>query len=202
MQNRGAETSADSNYNMLTDSVRLMSKYTAEEYSSLKVKAEENPRSVVDASYLQQLNDSLRDRFSYVVVMTGEEVIFDGSGENAVVPWDDLPAYGESGSIENSFVFIDDEYPTILRQVDLTLDTTPFSVYLITTANATLPEVRALIGNFIVGAIAILLITALALVTWIYRGMMPEVDNLRHAAENIKEGNLEEPDQGERKQYR
>ncbi len=194
VQNRGAETTADSNYNMLTDSVRLMSKYTADEYSSLKEKAEDDPQSVLDASYLQQLNDSLRDRFSYVVVMTQEEVVFDGSGENAEVPWDDLPAYGESGTIENSFVFIDDEYPTILRQVDVSVDDLgQFSIYLITTANATLPEVRALIGNFIVGAIAILLITALALVTWIYRGMMPEVDNLRHAAENIKEGNLEEP---------
>ncbi len=193
MQNRGTETTADSNYNMLTDSVRLMSKYSADEYSALKELAEEDPEAVLDASYLQQLNDSLREHFSYVVVMMEDTVIFDGSGEDAEVPWDDLPAYGESGSIENSFVFIDDEYPTILRQVDLTLEDEQYCIYLITTSTTTLPEVRELIINFIIGAIAILLITALALVTWIYRGMMPEVENLRRAAENIKEGNLEEP---------
>ncbi len=49
----------------------------------------------------------------------------------------------------------------------------------------------ALITNFCIAEFIILLLTAIIMVVWIYRGIAPQLNTLKVAANNIKEGNLD-----------
>ena len=48
-----------------------------------------------------------------------------------------------------------------------------------------------LVTNFCVAEFIILLVTAIIMVVWIYRGIAPQLKTLKLAANNIKEGNLD-----------
>lgn len=52
-------------------------------------------------------------------------------------------------------------------------------------------EFNDFVRDFVVCEFVILLITAIVMVVWIYKGIMPKVHILTQAAENIKEGNLD-----------
>lgn len=181
-------------YSIVTDSIQVMSKYTTSEYKELTDDADKDPARFIDASYLQAMNDKLRQKYSYMIVRVEGQTVFDGFPEDTTVNWADLPDYGNGTRMVNALTYIDAKDPTVLRQVDFTLsDGSRGSAYLISTATDMLPEIRTYFWDFILSVLIILIMTAIILVAWIYRGIVPPLRQLSKAADNIKEGNLDVP---------
>ena len=188
-QTYGLEDGAD--YNYLTNSLQLLNRFTRDDFEKIKKIAARKPEKLEDVSYLEELNSSLQEKYSYIIVRKDEDIIFDGAEDARDLP-KDLPAYGESDADENSGVYIDGDVQALLKQVDFHYaDGSKGSLFLVMTVQQILPEIKQLAIDLVVSVILILCFTAAMMSVWIYRGIINPIKKLEVATQNIKEGNLD-----------
>lgn len=180
-----------SNYNYLTNSLQLLNRFTREDFEKLQKIAEEEPEKLEEISYLEELNQKLQEKYSYIIVRKDAEVIFEGIDDAKELPRQ-LPGYGESDADENSGIYIDGEVQALLKQVDFKYtDGSQGSLFLVMTVQQLLPEIKQLVVDLIVSVLLILCFTAAMMSIWIYRGIINPIKKLEVATQNIKEGNLD-----------
>lgn len=180
-----------SNYNYLTNSLQLLNRFTREDFEKLQKIAEEEPEELEEISYLEELNQKLQEKYSYIIVRKDAEVIFEGIDDAKELPRQ-LPGYGESDADENSGIYIDGEVQALLKQVDFKYtDGSQGSLFLVMTVQQLLPEIKQLVVDLIVSVLLILCFTAAMMSIWIYRGIINPIKKLEVATQNIKEGNLD-----------
>lgn len=144
-----------------------------------------------DASYLTEINEDLKQKYSYLIVRIGEKISFNGGSENEKI-LSELPGYGENSSRHGVDKYIDRDDEILVKQVDFKLDSgEKCTAYIVTSFDATGQEIRQFIVWGIICVVIILLLTAVMMIVWIYRSMITPIQKLRVAAENIKEGNLD-----------
>ena len=188
-QTYGLEDGAD--YNYLTNSLQLLNRFTRDDFEKIKKIAARKPEKLEDVSYLEELNSSLQEKYSYIIVRKDEDIIFEGAEDARDLP-KDLPAYGESDADENSGVYIDGDVQALLKQVDFHYaDGSKGSLFLVMTVQQILPEIKQLAIDLVVSVILILCFTAAMMSVWIYRGIINPIKKLEVATQNIKEGNLD-----------
>ena len=144
-----------------------------------------------DAFYLTEINEDLKQKYSYLVVRIGEKISFNGGSKNEKI-LSELPGYGENSSQQGVDKYIDRDDEILVKQVDFKLDSgEKCTAYIVTSFDATGQEIRQFIVWGIICVVIILLLTAIMMIVWIYRSMITPIQKLRVAAENIKEGNLD-----------
>ncbi len=174
-------------YEYITNSVRILSRFTATDYEELLLLAQENPQDLEDEEFLAEYNEQLQEKYSYLVVRKESTLIFVGE-EDAP---EELPTYGEATSGLRT-AYIDAECQCLVKQIDFIFaDGSQGSVFLITSIVAVIPELRALLIRFALAVVMILIFTAALLVSWIYKSVFDPISRLQVAAESIKEGDLE-----------
>ena len=73
-QTYGLEDGAD--YNYLTNSLQLLNRFTRDDFEKIKKIAARKPEKLEDVSYLEELNSSLQEKYSYIIVRKDEDIIF------------------------------------------------------------------------------------------------------------------------------
>ena len=169
-------------YEALLNSVQVPSRITKEAYHELE-----------DASYLEQFNQRLRQKGSYLLVRKDDIIVYMGEDPQkteAVIP--DLPAYEEYNADSENGVYIGGEAQVLVKQVDFVSDDkNKCSAFIVTDVTSMLPEVSQFLKDILVAVIVILVITGALLVVWIYRGIKIPLVKMQKATKNIKEGNLD-----------
>lgn len=187
-QTYGVETV---DYNYMMNSVHLLNRMTRTVYQELEQVAKTEPGRLEDTAYLDQMNARLQEKSSYLIVKKDEEVVYVGAENEKDIP-DSLPGYGELNMDDEKGYLIDGERQELIKEIDFRyVDGTGGSLYLITSAECLVPEIRDFLVNVIVSLVLILLFTAAMLTIWIYRSMINPIKKLQAATQNIKEGNLD-----------
>ena len=164
----------------IINSVPLLNRYTALDFEKIKKTIRLSPSKMEDASYLTEINEDLKQKYS-----------FNGGSENEKI-LSELPGYGENSSRHGVDKYIDRDDEILVKQVDFKLDSgEKCTAYIVTSFDATGQEIRQFIVWGIICVVIILLLTAVMMIVWIYRSMITPIQKLRVAAENIKEGNLD-----------
>lgn len=175
-------------YEYFTNSIRLLSRFTQEDYEKLCRTAEENPLKLQEKEFLSNINAELMEKYSFLVVRKNEEIIFRG---NAKIP-DCLPEYSLEVEESDSGTYVDGEEQCLIKQIDFTYpDRAKGSMFIVTSMEQMIPELRQMIFKMMFSMVMILILTAGILVMWIYAGIYNPIRKLQTAAENIKEGNLD-----------
>lgn len=175
----------------LTNSVQLLNRYTIKDFDELKNKAGAEPEAFRDERYLDEVNQNLESKYSYLVVREGSAIIYNGGAENEEVI-DSLPDYGATDPDSSVGTYIDSTDEILVKQLDFTVgDSTQISAFIVTSTEGTVPEVRKLFFEAAVAIVLILILTAFMLIGWVHQSMITPIKKLRIAAENIKEGNLD-----------
>ena len=175
----------------IINSVPLLNRYTALDFEKIKKTIKLSPSKMEDAFYLTEINEDLKQKYSYLVVRVGEEISFNGGSKNEKI-LSELPGYGENSSRQGVDKYIDRDDEILVKQVDFKLDSgEKCTAYIVTSFDATGQEIRQFIVWGIICVVIILLLTAVMMIVWIYRSMITPIQKLRVAAENIKEGNLD-----------
>lgn len=187
-QNYGVE---DVDYNYLTNSVHLLSRVTNGVCRELMATAQAEPDRFEEKEYVEQINEELSAKYSYLIVRKGEYNIYVGTEDKERLP-KNLPDYdGEKSNDANGF-FVDGETQEIVKQINFVFsDGTPGCAFIVTSAMTILPEMKDLMVDVIISIILILFLTAAMLTIWIYSSMINPIRKLEVAAQNIKEGNLD-----------
>ena len=186
-------------YSYFSNSMQLLSRFTRESFETLLDLSKQDPDKLEDKAFLEQMNDTLREKYSYLVVRRGDELIYVGDDKEASL-LTDLPAYGGEESGADTGIYVDGDKQALIKQIDFVYtDGSQGSVFIITILEETVPELKSLMADVGISIILILILTACMLTVWIYTSFINPIKKLQVAAENNKDGYLDFSVEGEKK---
>ncbi|MCI9004096.1 MAG: HAMP domain-containing histidine kinase [Lachnospiraceae bacterium] len=179
-------------YDYFVNSFKVLSHFTKDSYESLQQVAKDTPDKLSDPSYLDQVNQDLSTKYSYLIVRKDQALIYTGLGNGPALE-DLLPEYdGEASAIPESVSYLDGEEQSLVRQIDFHFsDGQEGSLFIVTAMEQILPEVKGILIDLLISVVLILVFTAGMLTIWIYQGIINPIRKLKSAAQNIKDGNLD-----------
>lgn len=178
-------------YSYFSNSMQLLSRFTRDSFERIRKTAIEQPEKLEEAAYLDEINQVLKDKCSYLVMRKGDMLVYIGGSAGSSL-LTELPAYGEPDTGANTGTYIDGEEQALIKQIDFMYeDGSQGSAFIVTILEETVPEIKNLVADVIVSIILILVLTACLLTIWIYTSLINPVKKLQVAAQNIKDGNLD-----------
>lgn len=175
----------------LVNPVRLLNHATLHTYNEIKLCVIREPKKLEDVEYLKKINRDLESKYSYLLVRKGRELYYTGA-KQARTFFEKLPEFGNSNNIMEGSLYYGDREPLLIKQQDFMFsDGSEGSVFIITDTNVVMPQIRNLMIQAIVCMLIIILITALILIVWLYRGIIRPLNKLKSATNAMKEGNLD-----------
>lgn len=179
-------------YETLSNTAQMISGVTKRMFDTLQKEAKANPESFENTQYLASVNADLESKFSFLLVRKNNQIIYSGTEDDISEVIENLPEYGDFRASSDSGIYIGNEIQSLVKQVDLQFeDGSLGSVFIITSAQQTIPQVQILMKNMVFAVIIILIFTSLGLSVWIYRGVITPLNKLKEATQNIKAGNLD-----------
>lgn len=180
-------------YDYFVNSFKVLSRFTKSAYEDLQDVSESLPEKLEDLSYLEEVNRQLSEKYSYLLVRKGQELIYNGNTGSEPVPEKDLPEY-DSDAIQSaaSGFYIEGEEQALIKQIDFNFqDGENGSIFIITSMERILPDIKGVLLDLMISVFLILIFTAGMLTVWIYQGIINPIRKLEIAAQNIKAGNLD-----------
>ncbi len=177
----------------LSNPIQIMVQTLADSVHSVQDMIEEDPGQMEDATCLEKCNQALEERGTYLLVRKDETIIFIGStGEDVDSVLDKLPKYGETETLSAGLYFLDPDGYNMFEQIDFRFPGgEEGSAFVVRNVLGIIPENRQFLISMIVTMAIVLIITAILLLIWIYRGIVEPLGVMQVAANNIKEGNLD-----------
>lgn len=177
----------------ISNTAEVVANLTKKTLHELKETAETEPEKLEDATYLEKVNDGLKEKKAYLLVRKGQTVIYMGTNAKEA---DDviaqLPEYGAASNTSENGTYLGGDVQVLLKQVDFDcVGGEEGSAFIVMDVSNVIPEVENFLVDMFIGIIIVLVLTAFLLVFWIYRGIMRPLTKMQVAANNIKEGNLD-----------
>lgn len=173
------------------------SNYTVENYKQMteemlqeiKEQLKDNAAILEEKEYLDEINESLETKSSYIIVRKGDEIYYTGNSESSEQIFAKLPGYGSDVPDAETGYYYND-MKKLVKQLDFTfLDGDEGSLFIVTKVNSLIS--RKMLIDMVLAFILILVFTSLLLTQWIKKGVFTPINQLNKAMQNIAEGNLE-----------
>lgn len=171
----------------------LISKLTDDEIKALEKTSIEESSKLENTGYLDELNEELEKKDSFLVIRKNDKVIFNGCDD-----YEDskianlLPDYGEKISSNDDWINIRTNDHLLIKQVDFKFeDGSEGSAFIVSDMNKLYPGLKRMISDIIIIGIIVLVCTALCMTLWIYMGISKPVKKLKKATQDIRDGNLD-----------
>lgn len=176
-----------------SNTTEILANLTKKSLHKLKETAETSPEKMEDATYLEKVNEGLKEKKTYLLVRKGQTIIYMGTNsEESEEVIAQLPEYGKASAESENGLYLGGDLQVLIKQVDFTFDDgEEGSAFTVTDVSNVIPEVENFLVDMLVGVIIVLMLTAFLLVFWIYRSVMRPLSKMQVAANNIKEGNLD-----------
>ena len=177
-------------FSLLRNPMAIYGRMAQQQFLSDCEELAENVSLLSDKSWLKARNDKLSDKESFIVVRRGSTITYSGNWEITSRIQDELPKYGSSVSTLGAYIA--EARAVLVKQKDFTgTDGMAVSFFVITDVDTILPMWKEIVLRAAVGFLAILLITAVLLLVWLYKGIVQPIAVLKAAANSIADGNLE-----------
>lgn len=176
-------------FSMMSDTMQSFCALTEEAFAFLQKKAEENPVSLEDVKYLQQVDVGLEGKSSFLIVRKDKELYFTGNNLAAERIFHRLPEYGlETKEAATGYYYSDIQ--TLVKQIDFEFqDGAEGSIFVITKINSIIS--KSMLQDMVVAIVLILLFTSFMLTRWIHKGVFMPIRELNSAMQGIAEGNFD-----------
>lgn len=179
----------------LINPMKIYSKIMGNVYNELVEKVNYDMESLKDMEYLCSVNNDLKDKFSFIIVRKGDNVIFNGCPEQTSDIEDKLPDYKGNlvypSSIEgNSYIYGDYRY--LVKQLSFCFeDSENGNIYIITRMGKLMPQIKSMLLEMIIAIIFIVEMTGIILALWVHRSIMHPLQELGDATKRITDGDLD-----------
>ncbi len=173
--------------------IRILDSNTRDIFSKLQQVASDSPELLTQADYLDSVNQELQERSSYLMVRQGDQLLYQGNQGEDSLSEEALPEYHGSGNWKSVSYYV----PTankgyLLKQEDFLFPNQQRgSFFIVSDLDVLLPQTRELISQILLALGLVLCITAVLLTYWIYSSMIRPINELRRAAKELQEGNLD-----------
>lgn len=215
--NQAYDVECDTLLSGFYSSTAIMGQITERIYENVAKVAYNNPEKFNDSEYLNDLSARLEKKMSSIVVRKNGELLYTSSELGEQDMEDILPQY-DGSDIDNSGeeqqysedesnneihtlasdnntqlgIYTGGKYQLLIKQIDFTDNgNNEYSVYIITSLNQVIPQVKHFVIQGGAAILTILIITGVLLTLWVYSSILKPVDKLKLATNNIKNGNLD-----------
>ncbi len=171
--------------------VTILGQVSEQSYMEISRVAEETPEKFLDVSYLDDLNIELSKKASSIVVTYNGDMTYNSSGYELDEIREIIPQNTVVEGLGNAGIYRAQKYQCLTRAVEYHTDEGVGTIYIITSMNEVIPELKNFIIELIIIIIEILIFTAVILYFWINISFVKPVSKLKLATKNIKEGNLD-----------
>lgn len=176
---------------LITNPLRILNRVTREVYNQIKLCAIREPEKLEDLDYIAQLNEELKNKYSYLVLRKAGEIIYAGDEADVQALNNILPEFGNYSTDMDGGIYVGDKDPVLIKQQDFYFsDGSEGSIFIITDVNVLVPQLKNSIIQIIVCMIMIINITAVVLIIWLYRAIIRPLNTLKMATNEMKCGNL------------
>ncbi len=188
----GIEYEGDLDFSL--SSMRLLSRFSEEAYDSLKANVSAYPESMEDFSYLETVNASLKNNYSYLIVKKDDEIAYYGGEESSDVEkaYKLIDEISDSDELNSqSGIFVGGGVQALIKLIKFNYrDGSDGIIFIVTESQGIVPEIRNFIVVMLIAIVLILVFTAATMTLWTYTGLVTPIKRLQNAAKNIKEGKL------------
>ena len=180
-------------YASIYSNATLISRRIQEEYARIHDIMDTDPKSLEDISVLADLNEEMSDNDAFIAARKGGEIYYNGSPSLTDQELlQELPPFRNPEVTEDSNFSIQTGDRAMLRQIDFWFsDGERGSIFLISPTDRILPEIRSWAAELVFLVVVALAIISAAMGIWLYRGIMRPLGNLKKAAQNVRDGNLD-----------
>lgn len=177
----------------LSNSTQVLSNLTEKPYRELEEMADLHSGEMEDATYLDDFNQSLKDKKSYLLVRKDSTIVYTGEDAGKVQKVIcQLPDYGDSATTSKNGIYLGGEVQALVKQVDFVYPAgEQGSAFIVTNISNVIPEVEEFVMDMMFGVAIVLVLTGFLLIVWIYRGIMGPLNKMRVAARRIQTGDLD-----------
>lgn len=174
------------------NSVLAIREATEEVCEQMRHDAQKDPDMFLRYPYLQEKNVLLREKMSYLVMLRGEDIYYQGTDNDISELVKVLPGPDDDETDSDSGTYIGGDAKILIRQIELHFsDGSEGCLYVVTPATAIIPQLRGLIAQVIILIFIILIFTAGCMTIWIYQGVSTPIRYLRDATKRITSGDLD-----------
>ena len=178
-------------FGKVVNTLQMLTEATDTIYDEMQTEADENPGIFLDEQYQNELNNKLKNSYSFLVVRSDDNMVYSGIEGMTVKMFQELPEYGAS-NYKMDGGYIGNDIQSFVRQVDMELpDGAKGSAFIITSLREAIPQLEVLVLDLGVAIVLILIVTAACMSAWIYRGVNSPLKKLKEATQHIKEGDLD-----------
>ena len=175
-----------------SNSVQVFSRLTRSDQKEIQKILADTPDQFLDQGFLETLNGELLEKYAYLIVRRGDEIIFSGLEDGGEDLSENLPVYGSADPDVDVGVYMDGEVQHLVKQDDFVFsDGSEGSVFIISGFDNNVPELRNLMTQAIFVGIVILVAAAMLLVAWVYQSILKPLGQLQKATHEIQNGNLD-----------
>lgn len=176
---------------VFTNPVQILNRITRDTFNRIKLYAMTAPSLLEDMTFINDLNDELLEKYSFLIVRKGNEVIYEGNPEKFAEIRSSIELYGSYDTEVDGGIYVGGKHPVLVKQQEFTCsDGTVATILLFTDINSIVPQVKSLGIQAVISFIIIIVITAFLLIIWLYRGIIYPLNILKRATREMKEGNL------------
>ncbi len=172
----------------VSDSTRIISSSTQSIFNQMQEQAENDPDEFLDKSYLDEINEQLGERFSYLLIRKGTELYYNGSEEDVSELFSELPADPGSNRTTDTVDFVMQDERAFVRQLNVQYtDGSDGSVFIVSSMRTILEQTRRILRDLVIAISVIMIIAAFLMIIWIYTGVNRPLKKLSDATNRIKE---------------
>lgn len=177
------------NYKTIITAFQSASEQTTPLAEYFQTIIEDTPERLADKEFLATLNNSAREKASYLIVRKEDSLYYAGNESAAQRIFQKLPDFGQSAPIPETGYYYD-QLHKFVKQADFYFpDGSEGSLFIVTPVSNLFS--KFFIIDMLIAIFCILLFTAAMLTRWIYKGFFQPVRDLNVAMQKIAEGNLD-----------
>lgn len=180
----------DADYNSLSNPIHLYERYIQKIKNEVCRVIKDNSSKLEDETYLQELNQKLIDKHSYLIVLKSGNLLYAGKSENLTKLESRLYQESEEDG-DISSLYVNDGVQFLIKKICFSFDDgEEGKVFLVTEISEILPQMKEFIYELLGTLVIVALITGCVLTLWIYKSVMYPMRRLHEATRQIAEGNL------------
>lgn len=175
-------------------SMELYSRMTEDTYNQAEKMASKNPKKLHDLEFLNDLNQELKTKQTYLMVTKGENIIY--MGKESAQTADILNQVSNYRSIarisdaENG-LYIGGTLQVLVKQIHFIVDGQEEILYFVTDVSRLMPDIQKFIHDMLLGVLILIMVTAAVLSFWLYHSITKHLRKMQDATQMIKMGNLD-----------
>lgn len=177
---------------VITNPIQIWNRLSRGTYNEIKLAALKDPELLENEAYIDKLNEKLLGKYSFIAVRKDNKFIYIGNETKLIMISGNLQKFGDYNTDIDGGTYIGGKHPFLVKAQDFYFsDGGEGTVFVVTDLNTLIPQIKAVAIQSVISVLVILMLTAIMLLIWIYRGILRPLNVLRVGMNQIKEGDLD-----------